>query len=161
TYSLDGLNPYMPPPSPPNTPYQGTPGGGYPGGGGPLIFDIPVSRVTQDIPGGATITGSRTFESSSYGFRLGPYIEAPLGDKFAVSLSAGLAFAIVDSGFHFKETVNIPGVGTEVHSGSGSHSDLLAGYYVSAGFSYAINESWGLFAGVQYQDVGLYKEIEK
>jgi opacity protein-like surface antigen len=161
TYSLDGLNPYAPPPAPPNTPYMGTPGGGYPGGGGPLISDIPVRRVTEAIPGGATITGSRTFEAIAYGLRLGPYLEAPIGNRFTVSFSGGLALALVDSELRFKETVNVPGVGTTTRSGSGSHSDLMAGWYVSGGFSYALSDSVGLFAAVQYQDVGLYKETEK
>ena len=37
----------------------------------------------------------------------------------------------------------------------------MAGWYLSGGISYALSDSVGLFAGVQYQDLGLYKETEK
>ena len=160
TYALDGLNPYAPPPAPPNTPYMGTPGGGYPGGGGPLISDIPIRRVTEAVPGGTTITGYRTFEAEAYGFRLGPYLEAPIGEKFALTFSGGLAFAVVDSEFSYKETVTVPGVGATTRSDRGSHSDIMVGWYVSGGISYALSDSVGIFAGVQYQDMGLYKQTE-
>lgn len=160
TYSLDGLNPYAPPPAAPNTPYMGTPGGGYPGGGGPLISDIPVRRVTEAVPGGTTITGYRTFEANAYGFRFGPYLEAPIDNKFALTFSGGLAFAVVDSSFTYKETVTVVGVGSTTRSDSGSHSDVMVGWYVSGGISYALSDSIGIFASMQYQDMGLYKQTE-
>ncbi len=163
TYSLDGLNPYQtvppyPPGTPPNTPYQGTPGGGYPGGGGPLITDIPVSRTSTDIPGEATINGNYSTETDLYGVRLGPYLEMPLGDHFAVSLSAGLAVLVENDNFAFTETVSLPGLGTVSHSGSGHDNEWMAGWYVEAMVSYALNDTWGLFASAQYQDVGVFTQ---
>ena len=160
TYSLDGLNPYQPAPAPPNTPYKGTPGGGYPGGGGPLISDIPVRRVTESVPGGTTITGYRTFEATTYGFRFGPYLEAPIDNKFALTFSGGLAFAVVDSTFSYKETVTVVGVGSTTRSDRGSESDIMVGWYISDGISYALSDSVSLFAAMQYQDMGLYKQTE-
>lgn len=165
TYSLDGLNPYQTVPpypvgTPPNTPYKGSPGGGYPGGGGPLISDIPTSRVTDIVPDGTTITGYRTLEAQAYGFRLGPYLEVPIDNKFSLNFSGGLAFAVVDSTFSYKEIVTVPGVGSTTRSDSGSRSDVMVGWYVSGAVSYALSDSVGLFAGVQYQDMGVYKQTE-
>jgi hypothetical protein len=96
-----------PPPASPNTPYQGLFGGGYPGGGGPLITDSPIRRQVQQVPGGATILGNRTLDASVYGIRLGPYLEAPLGKRLTVGLSAGLSLAAVDSDFYYAESVSI------------------------------------------------------
>ena len=159
-YALDGLNPYMPPPAPPNTPYMGTPGGGYSGGGGPLIIDEPASRTIEQLPGGTTIAGERTLTASVFGLRLGPYLEAPLGKRWAVSLSGGLALAAVDTDFRFNESVTIADVpGTTVsHVGLTSHSDWMVGWYAAGTVSYALSDSLDLFASVQYQDVGLYKQ---
>jgi len=165
TYSLDGLNPYQtvppyPPGTPPNTPYQGTPGGGYPGGGGPLITDIPVSRTSTDIPGEATINGNYNTETQLYGVRLGPYLEYPMGKHWAASLSAGLAVLVENDDFTFNETVTLPGVGTVTHSGSGRDSEWMAGWYVEGMVSYAFNDTWGLYASAQYQDVGVFTQTD-
>ncbi len=159
-YALDGLNPYLPPPAPPNTPYMGSPGGGYPGGGGPLIIDEPASRTVDQLPGGTAIAGERTLKASVKGLRFGPYLEAPLGKRWAVSLSGGLALAAVDTDFRFNESVTIADVpGTTVsHVGLTSHSDWMVGWYAAGTASYALSDSLDLFASVQYQDVGLYKQ---
>jgi len=160
TYALDGLNPYQPPPAPPNTPYMGSPGGGYPGGGGPLIIDEPASRTVEQLPGGTAIAGERTLKASVKGLRFGPYLEAPLGKRWALSLSGGLALAAVDTDFKFNESVTIADVpGTTVsHVGLTSHSDWMVGWYAAGTASYALSDSLDLFASVQYQDVGLYKQ---
>jgi hypothetical protein len=162
TYALDGLNPFMSPPAPPNTPYRGT----YEGGGsidyvvgGPLINDYPISRQLQAVPGGSIITGRRTLDASVYGIRLGPYLEAPLGDHLTVGLSAGLSLVNVDSDFQYTESVTITGVGTSAfRSGGNSQSELMVGGYVSATVSYAISKSVGVFTSVQFQDVGLFTQ---
>jgi hypothetical protein len=49
-------------------------------------------------------------------------------------------------------TVN--GVTDPTHSGSGSNTELMWGYYVGANVSWHINERWDLNAGVQFQDLG-------
>jgi len=160
TYALDGLNPYMPPPAPPNTPYMGAPGGGYPGGGGPLIIDEPASRVVDVVPGGATIVGDRLLNAFVYGFHIGPYLRAPLGRRWAVTVSGGLAIVVVNSSYTYTETVSmsdVPGT-TVTHSDSAAHSDFLAGGYVSGRLSYALRSDMDLYAGVEYQNVGLYKQ---
>jgi hypothetical protein len=160
TYALDGLNPYMPSPAPANTPYMGQPGGGYPGGGGPLIIDEPASRVIENVPGGATIVGDRQFTAYVCGFHLGPYLRAPLGQRWAVSFSGGLAVVVVNSSYTYTETVTLtdaPG-SSVTHVGSGSHSDFLAGGYAAAQISYALRSDMEIFAGAEYQNVGLYKQ---
>ena len=160
TYALDGLNPYMPPPAAPNTPYMGAPGGGYPGGGGPLIIDEPTSRVVDVVPGGATIVGDRLLTAFVYGFHLGPYLRAPLGQRWAVEVSGGLAVVVVNSSYTYTETVTMVDVpGTSVtHNASATHSDFMAGGYAAARISYALRSDMDIFAGIEYQNVGLYKQ---
>src|SRR5439155_19683385 len=108
---------------------------------------------------GALISGQRPLDTSIYGFQLGPYLEIPLGQCWSVSLSAGLALVIADGDFTYTETVtmaNIPNLAVSRH-GDGSHTDFMAGYYGGGRIAYNINDSWSVFAGAQYQDVGLYK----
>ncbi len=160
TYSLDGLNPYMPPPAAPNTPYMGAASGGYPGGGGPLIIDEPTSRTVETVPGGATIVGARTITAFIYGFHLGPYLRAPLGQRWAVSFSGGLAVVVVNSDYLFTETVTLsdtPGASV-THTGISSHSDFMAGGYASAQLSFALRRDMDVFASFEYQNVGIYKQ---
>jgi len=57
-------------------------------------------------------------------------------------------------------TVTVVGVGSTTRTDSGSHSDIMVGWYVSGGINYALSDSVGLFAGVQYQDMGVYKQTE-
>jgi len=126
-------------------------------GPGPLIGDIPSRSLSQG-PNPASITGSRKLDADVYRLRLGPYLEMPLNNRWTFSLSAGLTLAEVNSRFKFNETVTIPGLNAVSSQGSGSHSDLLAGAYVSGNFSYAFSESWSAFAGAQYQYLGCYSQ---
>jgi hypothetical protein len=145
TYQLSGV-------VPPLSPYTGTFAGP-----GPLIGDEP-DRMVSTIERGAMITGHRELDSDFYGFRLGPYWENPLSDKWGVSLSGGLSFAMVDSHFQFKESVSISDVGTTESSGATSDRDYLLGGYVSGNISFALSESVRLFTGAQYHLLGTYTE---
>jgi hypothetical protein len=121
--------------------------------GNPVIGATPVTSTAGNVL--ASLTGPRNFDADLYEFRLGPYLEIPLGRKWAVTLSGGLALVDVNSDFSFKETFGISPV-----AGSGSHSDLLVGGYAASNISYKLNEAWGLFTGVQFHVVGNYSHRE-
>jgi hypothetical protein len=151
-YALNGV-------VPPDPPYYGTFEGPVPGGPNrPVISDTPIPQAPTTIANGATIVGDRKIDADIYGFRVGPYVEIPLSQKFALSLSGGLAVASVHGDFKFNETVSIPGVGSVASSGSGSRTDWLFGGYAGANLSYAFNKSWSAAIGAQYQNVGRFSE---
>lgn len=120
--------------------------------GDTVIGATPVSSSTGTVP--AIVTGSRSFDADVFGFRLGPYVDLPLNDKWSVNLSGGLALAEVNSDFSFTENISLAGVPTS--SGTGSHNDLKIGYYVSGSVSYQFSKNWNAFGGVQFQDLGKY-----
>jgi len=123
-----------------------------------VISDTPIPQTTTTIPGGAQVTGHRKLDANVYWFRLGPYLDFPLSEKLSLSFSACLALGIVDSRFQYNEQVAISGLNPVSSSGSGSQSKLLAGGYVGANVSYALSKSWSALAGVQYQNLGRYKQ---
>jgi hypothetical protein len=127
---------------------------------GPVVITSPSSATTQ-VEQGATITGQRDFSAGLYGFRVGPYVEIPLSKSITFSLSGGFALVFVNSEFSYDETVTIPGVGSVEHRASGSDSDWLPGFYVAGNLSVALSESWALFAGAQFEDVGQYTQTLK
>lgn len=136
--------------TPPGAPYQG----GY-SGPGFLLNSSPSSSVNA-IPG-ATITAHQHFESTLWGFRLGPYLEAPVTEKLSFHVSGGLAAGILDASADWKETVTLPmGGGSTTTRGSGSDTSVLWGYYVGADAIYRFNQRWGVDVGVQFQDLGTY-----
>lgn len=153
-YALNGV-------VPPDPPYFGTFEGPVPGGPNrPVISQDPTpgqGSVTT-MPNGVSITGERKLEADIYGFRIGPYAQVPITDKISLWMSAGLAGAFVQTQFKFNEIVTIPGVGSVVHTGSGSHGDFLVGGYAGGTFSYAFSKAWSATAGAQYQVLTRYSQ---
>jgi hypothetical protein len=147
TYALNGV-------VPPEAPYSGTFAGP-----GPLISDMP-NRSFATIPGGAYVTGKRNFDANMFGVRLGPYIEIPLDKKerFNVSFSGGLAMAVVNGEFNYRESTTIQGAGTVQSSGSGTDTQFLVGGYFGTTFSYSFTQSWSVFAGASYQYLPTYSQ---
>jgi hypothetical protein len=148
TYSFEGT--VVPP-----APYTGTKSGP-----GSVVAASPSSSATS-VEQGASITGRRDFSAGLFSFRFGPYVEIPLTKSIAFTLSGGFGLVYVNSEFSFDETITIPGVGSVEHHASGSDSDWLPGAYVAGNFSVALSESWSLFAGAQFEDVGHYTQTLK
>lgn len=148
-------------PAPQANPVEG-PAGGSPGW--PLVGLSPVSSSVTTYANAATVTGNRELDAQIFSARLGPYLDVPLSEKLAVSLSAGLLFLEVNSDFKYDETVTISQTVTlanlagERHRGSASASNLLVGGYVSGKVSYALSERVGVFAGGQFQTTGDYSQ---
>ena len=123
-------------------------------GPGPLIESIP-NRTTSRSANGSQITGSRNFDANLWTYRLGPYIDVPIDDKWTFSFSAGAAIGVVEGDFSYRQAVTIGGT-SRFQSGSGSSTDVVYGGYLSAMFRYAIDEHWGVFLGGQYLGLTSY-----
>ena len=132
---------------PPPAPYRG-------GSSGPN-FELNLPPTSALVPG-ATFLAQQNFDANLWGFRLGPYIDRPLSDKWSLHLSGGLAVGLVDAEAGWKETLNLPGNTPYNLSGGGSDLSVLWGFYISLEAAYQLNEDWGLFGGVQFQDLGTY-----
>jgi len=136
---------------PSELPFQGT----YQGPN--FVINVPpVSSVTTLVPG-ATFLVQEHYDANLWGFRLGPYIEMPLSQRWSLHLSGGLAVGVLNGDASWHETLTLPGGGGSVSSsGSGSDTQLLWGYYVGLQAAYQFNDRWGVEAGVQFQDLGVY-----
>ncbi len=127
-----------------------------------IIAVNPDPLVPRSVaPFTGNLTGRRSLDAQIAGFRLGPYLEYPITERFNLSLSGGLALALIHSDFSFRESLELPGAGTLSNAGSSSHSDLVFGAYASGTISYALNHSWGVFTGAQYQYLGHYSHTLK
>ncbi len=122
-----------------------------------LILVEPASR-SSTVFSGSTISGYRSVEANVFDFRVGPYVEFEFARRFGITLSGGLGLAWVDSTFSFSETLQLPGAGQLVSSGSDSQSDMLIGGYVAANLYYAFTDAWRLFAGAQYRNLGTFNQ---
>jgi len=139
--------------TPGTTPPEATPGSPYQGSfNGPgFVIDTNFTSRTESAALG-TGTGTHRFDADLWGLRLGPYAEFPLGDKFRVSLGAGLAVGLVDADVSWKESVGAASI-----SGSGHDSEILWGAYVGANIAWDFSEKWSAVGGVQYQYLGNYE----
>jgi len=124
--------------------------------GNPVIGATPVSSLTDTMA--AAVSGLHSFDANVIGWRLGPYVEMPLGERGKLSLSGGLSLAYVLSDFYFDEIVASPGNPTA--SGGGSDSGFLAGGYVAGEVSYQLSKAWDVFGSAQFQYLGEYTQYE-
>jgi hypothetical protein len=143
---------YTPGTHPPSAelPYQGS----FQGPG----FVLNVPRVgTVTTVSSATFLVQQHFDADLWGFRLGPYIEYPLSKKWSLHLSGGLAVGLLAGDASWKETLTLPGGGgSSSVGGAGDDVSVLWGFYVGLDAHYQMNQRWGLDAGVQFQDLGVY-----
>jgi hypothetical protein len=129
-------------------------------GPGPVIGADPSGHTqTMTTQAGDTIEGSRSLDSNVFSFRLGPYVEYPLSERFSLLFSGGLYLVVGDSHFEFREKVTIvdpvTGIATiENHSGSSSQTDFLVGGYVGMNVMYSLTKNVDLFVGAQLQSAG-------
>jgi hypothetical protein len=140
--------------TPPNTTF---PGGDVPyqgsfEGPGFVIGDTPVGRPITTVVPGPAVTDKRQFDGDLWGFRLGPYLEVPLGGPLDLSISGGLAVGLLDADASWSQTT-----GRSTLAGSGSDFDVLWGGYVSAAMTWYLSERWSLVGGAQYQTLSDYE----
>ncbi len=130
------------------------------------LYSAPTNQaVIHDSPS-RTVTPTAGYDQFNlhadvFSWRLGPYAEFPLiKQRLSFSLSGGLALFYVNSQFSFQESVPRSGMAPLVTSGSGSHSDLLAGGFVEGDLSLKLSHSVDLFTGVQYTKVGQASNVQ-
>jgi hypothetical protein len=137
--------------TPPGAPYQG----GY-GGPGFVLNANKLGTTTTAVPG-ATLEAHQHFNANLFGFRLGPYIEVPLTEKFSLHASGGFAAGLLDASANWKEVLTLPGGGgTVTTQGGGNDFDVLYGFYAGVDAIYQFNERWSLDVGAQFQNLGTY-----
>jgi opacity protein-like surface antigen len=118
-------------------------------------LSVSPSSVTTGAPATAAFFSQDQFSGDLWGFRLGPYLDFPMSEKWSLHLSGGLAVGLLDDSEEWQQTLNT-GAGTFTASGQGTDFRTLWGYYVSLDAEYQINKRWGVEGGVQYEDLGQY-----
>jgi hypothetical protein len=146
---------YTPGTTPPGAPYQG------PFNGPGFVINSVASGSSPSVIPGATVNVQQHFDSTLWGFRLGPYLESPVTENFAMHITGGLAVGILSASANWKETVSLqagslPSGVPATTSGSGDDTSVLWGYYFGADAVYRFDEHWAVDLGVQYQDLGTY-----
>ena len=136
--------------TPPGAPYAGS----YDGPG--FVINVPrIGTATTVIPG-ATLVSHQNFYANLWGFRLGPYVEAPVTEKLSLHASGGFALGMLDADASWTETLTVPGNGSTTTRGSGKNFEVLCGFYAGLDAIYHFNEKWGVDVGAQFQDLGTY-----
>lgn len=136
SYALNGV-------IPPLAPYNGTFAGP-----GTLLGDSPTRTITSN-----TLTRQESLSGEIFAFRFGPFAEWAVGEHVSVALSAGLTLAPTMIDYDYSETTYHALGGTSTTTGSSSKTRLLYGGYVSAMLHYDFDESWGVYAGAQFQSL--------
>jgi len=144
---------FVPGTTPPGAPYGGTLNGP-----GFVIGNKPVSSATS-IGTVGTVTGSRDFEASLWGARVGPYAELYLNKTVSVSLSGGLALGWLHGSVSWNESFAFANGATVSASGSGNDDALLVGGYLAANVHWRLAEHWAAAGSVQFQSLGDYDEV--
>ena len=116
-------------------------------GPGPMLSDTPAR-----LP----VTVASELTGAMYGFRVGPYLDIPLGERVTFTLSAGLAVAVLDTEFSYQQTYTAPDAAAVSQARTGTHSDVLPGGFVAGNLSCRLGKGWTVFAGAQYQNTGTY-----
>ncbi len=124
--------------------------------GNPVIGATPIASRSDTFA--ATVNGVREFEANVFSWRVGPYVELPLNEKFSVSLSGGFSLAYVASDFQFFDQVALPDVPNVF--GGGTDDDLILGGYVSGALRYRVGEAWEISGAVQFQHLEKYAHRE-
>lgn len=125
----------------------GSPYAGSFAGPGPVISDSPV-RTTETLSG--VVESTRRVDLQLYGWRLGPYLELPVSERFSVGLGGGLALGYADGEFAYRDVTTVGGV-SGTRQGSASDGEFLAGGYAEAQLVLRLSRRLGVFTAAQYQ----------
>jgi len=134
-FSLGGI-------TPPKAPYTGSFEGP-----GPVISDTPT-RTTVDQT--VSFAGRRELEATTFGLRLGPNLDIPMGRPLSLQISGGAYVLYADSEFTYDETVSMDSQAVRQQSGKVTQQDWIVGAYVRGQLLLALSETVGIFAGGEY-----------
>ncbi len=137
-YALDGV-------VPPVAPYSGS----YEGPG-PLLSSNFSSSSTSVLA--ATSTQTSRLDALLLGFKLGPFLEAPVYKRLSLQASAGLAVMNAMTELTCRESLVLAGLDEALAQDlKYEHDEWVFGFYGSLLLGYEINDALTLFIGGQYQ----------
>ncbi len=155
--------------APPAAPYSAPSSGDFVGENGAVysgnlettvpLESQPFQRNTETIANGADIDGNWQIKGAYYLFRVGPMVRIPIGDKFAVTASAGYAGAYLGTTYHVRETLKINDVLSIPYEGEETYSKFLHGAYVEANAEWWLTSRTGFFLGATFEKLGKYEQV--
>ncbi len=116
-------------------------------GPGPLIGDAPA-RTT--VATETVYTGRREVEATTFGFRLGPVLDVPMGEPLSLQISGGAYLMYSDTEFTYDETATVAGLPSRSARGKVDAQDWTLGAYVRGQVLVSLSDRLGLFAGAEY-----------
>lgn len=144
SYSLGGI-------VAPSQSYHGTEAGP-----GPTIpLPSPTPAGTSAVVAAASEQRMQ-MDAMLIGFKLAPFVELPLSDRWVVNVSAGLAAMDAQVTMRFDETITVTGTGGSPATRKEEYQEdtWLLGFYGGARVSYALNYGLSVFVGGQYMHLG-------
>lgn len=130
---------------PPTAPYSG------PQASGP---GVPLLGAT---PSTMPLSAAASMDANIYGFRVGPYFEFPLAERFSLTLGGGLSLAVIDGKASFRETADAPYVAL-TQSARSNDAGIVVGGYISGGVIFKIARRCEAFSSVQFHALGHFDQ---
>ncbi len=132
---------------PPAAPYSGSFNGP-----GPLIPLQPLSLESQSSPN-ATSETHLGLDATLHTFRVGPYLELPLGRKWVAGFGFGYNTVLPDAELRIRETTTYPGttLGPTETDKTVRRSDWRPGGYAELRMQYEFNRRLAAFAAGEFQ----------
>lgn len=125
----------------PRAPYTGSVTGP-----GPVIGDSPTRNVLNPE---MVFTGQREIEATTFGLRIGPSLDVPMGQPLSLQLSGGAYVMYADAEFTYSETVSVAGQPLRTQGGRVEEQDWVLGAYVRGQVLLTLSQTVGLFAGAE------------
>jgi len=122
------------------------------------LDSIPFSRTRTTTTNGAEVNGVWQIKGAYYLFRAGPVIRVPLGQRFAVTFSAGYAGAYLGTKYKVEETLVVAGVSPIAFTGEDEYSKFLHGAYAEVNAEWWLTNRTGFFAGATFEKLGKYEQ---
>lgn len=132
--------------TPPDAPYQGS----YDGPG--FVISSTPNTISSVTTPGAPVSVSSELHGSLWGLHIGPYMDAPINDRFFIHASGGLSLALLDATFKWNNG------GTAPSSGRDQDYEFLGGAYMAGNLNWYANETWILSAGVRFEYLKSYEK---
>jgi hypothetical protein len=134
-FSLGGI-------TPPRAPYTGSMAGP-----GPVIGDLPTRTALNPE---MVFTGQREIEATTFGLRVGPNLDVPMGEPLSMQISGGAYVMYADAEFTYSETVSVAGQPVRTQGGRVEGQDWILGAYVRGQVLLTLSRTVGLFAGAEF-----------
>lgn len=154
--------------APPSAPYAAPSSGDFVGENGAVysgnlettvpLESVPFQRTIVDTANGADIDGHWQIKGAYFLFRVGPMVRIPIGERFAVTASAGYAGAYLGTTYRVKETLNISETLSIPFEGEETYSKLLHGAYGEVNAEWWLTQRTGFFLGVTFEKLGKYEQ---